>query len=63
MLIMSAHTFFLLNLVCLVFSSENVSSAKHPYAQNNSTFDAAKGSSEKYVSKDDKLFAYIYNKI
>ena len=59
MLVLNAHIFFLLNLICYVFSSENVSSTKYPYAQNNSTFNSAERNSEKYVSKDDTLSAYI----
>ena len=58
MLVINSHIFSFLNLICFVFSSETVISTKHPDTQNNLTFNSAKRSSEKYVSKVDKLPAY-----
>ena len=61
MLVINSHIFSFLNLICFVFSSEIVISTKHPDTQNNLTFNSAKRSSEKYVSKVDKLPAYNCN--
>ena len=61
MLVINSHMFSFLNLICFVFSSETVISTKHPDTQNNLTFNSAKRSSEKYVSKVDKLPAYNCN--
>ena len=63
MSIINANKFFLLNLICFLFSFKNVSSTKDSDAQNNSTFNSTERFSEKYVSKDDKLSAFIYNQV